>query len=127
MIMKKIVIIFLICAIETVASAQTKKNIETAKLLLKSFETAKYDKIIKDFDKTMKGALSEEKMKDIWSDLNTKCGVFQKYTEITTDKYDVYDIVYLLCIFKNTNLKMKVVFNTDHQIAGLFFVPEVQK
>jgi len=74
----------------------------------------------------MKDALPEEKLMLVWADLNSKCGTFQKYSEVTEDKIQNYDVCYVLCHFEKMNLEMKVVFNEKNQVAGLFFLPESQ-
>ncbi|NEW82330.1 MAG: DUF3887 domain-containing protein [Mariniphaga sp.] len=75
----------------------------------------------------MKNALSAEKLKLVWDDLNNKCGKFEKMGEITAGKIQTYDVTYTLCHFENMKLKMKLVFDKDNKIAGLFFVPENQQ
>jgi len=62
-----------------------------------------------------------------WDDLNNKCGKFQKMDEITVGKIQTYDVTYTLCHFENMKLKMKLVFDKENKIAGLFFVPENQQ
>jgi hypothetical protein len=106
---------------------QTDKKIELSKQLLTAFQKSDFDKVMTNFDATMKTALPKEKLKEIWTSLEKQCGAFVKSGEITTDKFQTYDIVYILCEFKNVKLNMKTVFDTKGQIAGLFFVPENQK
>ena len=96
-------------------------------MVITSFQKNDCSKIFESFDQTMKNALTVEKLKLVWDDLNNKCGKYQKYSAITVDKIQNYDVTYILCHFENMNLKMKTVFNDKNQIAGLFFVPENQK
>ncbi len=125
--MKKIFILALATLIVSNLFAQQEKRIETSKQLLSAFQKNSFEKIILKFDANMKTALPKEKMAEIWTSLEKQCGAFVKSDEITTDKYQSYDIVYILLEFKNTKLKMKTVFDTQGLIAGLFFVPENQK
>jgi len=106
--------------------SQETVNIEIAQTLINNFQKNDYSKIVESFDSTMKSALPSEKLKFVWDDLNGKCGKYQKFSEITTGKYLEYDIVYVLCHFQNVNLRMKAVFNSKNQVAGLFFIPENQ-
>jgi len=105
------------------AFSQESKNVTISKALLSSFQKNDYEKATAAFDETMKNALPAAKLKLIWEDLNTKCGAFQKYSEITEGKIQTYDVTYILCHFEKVNLNMKTVFNDKNQIAGLFFVP----
>jgi len=125
--MKKLIILIIVLVFGSSLNAQTDKKIEISKQLLTAFQKNDYDKVMTHFDQTMKTALPKEKLKDIWTTLEIQCGSYVKSGEITTDKYQTYDIVYILCEFKNVKLKMKTVFDTKGQIAGLFFVPENQK
>jgi len=103
--------------------SQVSSNTELSKKVIHYFQTGKMDSITFHFDEKMKEALSEEKLKAVWDDLIRQCGEYQKFSKITGEKQESYDIVYLLCHFRNVNLRMKVVYNKKNQISGLFFVP----
>lgn len=122
--MKKITIAVFLFSLSTMIFCQENKNIEISKLVINSFQKSDYSKIVESFDQTMKNALPAGKLKLVWEDLNIKCGKYQKFTTITVDKIQNYDVTYILCHFEKVNLKMKTVFNDKNQIAGLFFVPE---
>jgi hypothetical protein len=125
--MKKIFVTFLLCSLSALLFAQANKNVEISKQVINCFQKNEYSKIVELFDQTMKTALPAEKLKLVWDDLNSKCGKFQKMSDITVDKIQNYDITYILCHFEKVNLKMKTAFNEKHEIAGLFFIPENQK
>ncbi len=78
---------------------------------------------VKNFDSTMKKAVSPEKLQEIWKSLIAQVGPFKKQVGIRTEKVSQYDIVYVKCEFEKSPLDVKVVFNNAKQIAGLFFVP----
>jgi hypothetical protein len=109
-----------------VTFSQESKNVTISKALITSLQKTDFEKATTSFDETMKKALPVAQLKLIWEDLNSKCGKFQKYSEITEGKIQTYDVTYILCHFEKVNLKMKTVFNEKNQIAGLFFVPENQ-
>ena len=121
--MKRLILIILVCSFSTTIFSQENKNVEISKVVINCFQKNEYSKIVESFDQTMKSALPAEKLKLVWEDLNTKCGKFGKYSEITTGKIQNYDVTYILCHFANVNLKMKTVFNDKGEIAGLFFIP----
>jgi len=125
--MKRIFITLIFCALGTIMFAQENRNIEISKLVINSFQKNEFSKIIETFDQNMKAALPSEKLKLVWDDLNSKCGKFQKMGEITVGKIQTYDVTYTLCHFENMKLKIKLVFDKDNKIAGLFFVPENQQ
>lgn len=102
-------------------------NIEISKRVINSFQKKEYSKIIEPFDQTMKDALTIEKLKSVWEELNLTYGNYQNFSDESVDKIENFDVVYILCHFEKTNLKMKTVFNSKSEIAGLFFIPENQK
>ncbi len=122
--MKKLFIILMISGFYCYGNSQVISNTEIAKEVITGFEQGKMDIVARHFDENMLLALPEEKLKFVWNDLIKQCGDFQNYSKITTEKIEEYDVVYVLCHFKNLNLKMKVVFNKQNLISGLFFIPE---
>lgn len=125
--MKRILLALIFCTLSTILFAQENRNTEISKLVINSFQKNEFPKIVETFDQNMKTALPAEKLKLVWDDLNSKCGKFQKMGEITVGKIQTYDLTYTLCHFENMKLKMKLVFDKDNKIAGLFFVPENQQ
>jgi len=121
--MKKLFFILILISACSISFSQVSKNIENAKAVITGFSEGKMNVVASYFDETMKTALPEEKLKVVWKDLNSQCGDYQKFSKITTEKTDNYEIVYVLCQFKNMELRMKTVFNKQNQISGLFFVP----
>jgi uncharacterized protein len=125
--MKKIVLLVLVCSLNTALFSQENKRIEISKEVINSFQKNEFAKIVQLFDQTMKNVLPAEKLKSVWDDLNSKCGLFQKFSTITEGKIQNYEVTYILCHFANLNLQMKTVFDDKNQVAGLFFIPENQK
>jgi len=125
--MRRTLLMLIFCTLSTILFAQENRNTEISKLVINSFQNNEFSKIVDTFDQNMKNALPADKLKLVWDDLNSKCGKFQKMTEITVGKIQTYDITYTLCHFENMKLKMKLVFDKENKIAGLFFVPENQQ
>ncbi len=125
--MKRTLLMLIFCTLSIFLFAQESRNTEISKLVINSFQKNEFPKIVETFDQNMKTALPAEKLKLVWDDLNSKCGKFQKMGEITVGKIQTYDVTYTLCHFENMKLKMKLVFDKERKIAGLFFVPENQQ
>ena len=125
--MRRTLLTLIFCTLSTFLIAQENRNTEISKLVINSFQNNEFLKIVETFDQNMKNALPAEKLKLVWDDLNSKCGKFQKMGEITVGKIQTYDVTYTLCDFENMKLKMKLVFDKESKIAGLFFVPENQQ
>jgi uncharacterized protein len=75
------------------------------------------------FDARMKGALPEDKLRDVWQTLQTQAGPFKARRQIRVEQQRGYDVVFVTCQFERATLDAKVVFDAERRIAGLFFVP----
>src|SRR5215213_2751410 len=79
------------------------------------------------FDPTMKRVMPEAKLKDTWQQLEAQVGGFQRQegtrTEQVTQQGQHYDIVFVTTVFDKATLEARVVFDSQGQIAGLFFAP----
>jgi uncharacterized protein len=75
------------------------------------------------FDSTMKGALPEAKLRQVWQSLQQQAGPFKQRVRARTEKISSYDAVFVTCHFEKADLDAKVVFDANKRIAGLFFVP----
>ena len=74
------------------------------------------------FDTTMKAALPEPKLRDVWQSVQQQFGPFQKQLGTRLEEKDAYKIAFVTCQFERSALDTKVVFDSNHQVAGLFFV-----
>jgi hypothetical protein len=120
----KIFTMMLLCAC-TMGWAQAQNALyEKSKVVLTCFEKENFAGLEKYYDETMKKALPAEKTKEVWTQINQQTGPFIKGSTMSDTTYKDYRIVYTICIFKNARLKMKVVFDKNKKVAGLFFVPE---
>jgi len=84
-------------------------------------QDGKYTDAVKNYDSTMAEALPPEKLEEIWTTFMSQAGTFKRQDGIRTEKEGKYDIVYISCEFENINMALKIVFNSDRQIAGMFF------
>jgi hypothetical protein len=75
------------------------------------------------FDSTMKSALPEQKLGEAWQTLLQQAGPFQKRVGTRLEEQEGYRIVFVTCQFERAVLDMKVVFDSNRQVTGLFFVP----
>jgi len=75
------------------------------------------------FDETMKNALPADKLQELWESTVSQMGPFKKQLGARTEKQADFDIVLVTCEFEQGTLDVKVVYNTEKQVAGLFFTP----
>jgi fermentation-respiration switch protein FrsA (DUF1100 family) len=115
---------FLVCISGTLTAGEEKKLPEqTARAiaLVDALAKGDYAAAGKGFDKVMEKALPADKRKDLWEKLVKQVGAFQKRTGTRVEKADKYDVVYVTCQFEKMALDVRVVFNDDKQVTGLFF------
>jgi dienelactone hydrolase len=75
------------------------------------------------FDETMKSALPPDKLQGLWQSLNAQLGNFKKELGARIEKAAQYEIVYVTCEFEKSTVDLKLVFNQNGLITGLFIVP----
>jgi hypothetical protein len=78
---------------------------------------------VSQFDPTMKTALPEEKLREVWQTIQQQAGTFESRLRTRVETIAGYDVVFVTCHFGHADLDAKVVFDADKRIAGLFFVP----
>jgi uncharacterized protein len=122
--MKKnvILLILLLLTSSSVFSQVSNKNYMISKVFLNLLLEKKYEKAYSYFDNQMKSALTVKKLEESWIDLNKQVGKFKKNTGQSGEIYGNYQIVYQTCQFEKMVVDLKVVFNAESKISGLFFV-----
>ena len=94
-----------------------------AKELVEQLVREDFSGAAKNFDDTMKGVMLPEKLQQVWKAVLTQAGAFKKQTGARTERLQQFDIVFVTCEFEKVTVDVKVVFNGERQIAGLFFQP----
>jgi len=121
--MKKIVFITTIILCFSISSfaQENKKQIDITKKIIAHFNANHPDSIIAYFDKPMKEALPSKKLTEAWESVTKQCGKFVKSGKNDVEKSDKYIIVYNHCEFEKVKLFLKLIFNKDDKVSGLFF------
>ncbi|MHC4150159.1 MAG: DUF3887 domain-containing protein [Planctomycetota bacterium] len=82
-----------------------------------------YAAAVEKFDETMKNTLPPEGLQQLWQATLAQLGPLKEQIDLRTEEDGDYSITFATCRFQNGTMDIKVVYNTDMQIAGLFFVP----
>lgn len=82
-----------------------------------------FEKAWKNFDSVMTKAMPPEKLEEVWKSLIAQVGSFKKQVGVRTQTLPEYEIVFITCKFEKASIDVKVVFNMEKQIAGLWFAP----
>ncbi len=83
-----------------------------------------YADAVAKFDDTMKGVMPEAELEGAWQSLLGKVGRFQKVIGVSQKKEQGYDVVLVTCRFEKAELDIKVVYNNQRQVSGLWFLPK---
>ena len=82
-----------------------------------------YAAAVTKFDETMKGVMPEVKLAQAWLSLLQQVGPFDKIDSVSQKKEQGYDVVYVTCVFERASVNVKVVYNMNKEVSGLWFVP----
>jgi len=83
----------------------------------------KYAAAAEKFDAVMKVATDVEALARSWKMVVDQAGPFQAQRGVRAESIGEYEAVFVTCEFAKGKLDVKVVFNRDKKVAGLFFVP----
>lgn len=95
----------------------------TAIALVDALSKGDYSAAGKNFDAVMQKELPTAKRKDLWERLVKQVGAFRKRLGTRTEKAGKFDVVFVTCRFERIVLDVRVVFNGDKEVTGLFFIP----
>lgn len=91
--------------------------------LVELLANQQFSAVTEDFNETMKNALPPEKLEEAWKATIDQMGPFKRQIGLRTEKQADYDVVSVTCEFEKGALDVKISYNDEKQIAGLFFVP----
>lgn len=97
-----------------------------ANKLVNLLVAGKYAEVTESFDRTMQQSFPPEKLKAVWQNLITQAGAFKRQVSTRTEKSNPYDIVLVTCEFEKTKLDIRVTYDSNKKVAGLFIVPPDQ-
>lgn len=75
------------------------------------------------FDTIMKKELPASKLQEVWQTLEQQAGAFQSITETRTEEMGQAEIVIATARFEQALLDIRMTFNQDKRIIGLYFIP----
>ncbi|MEP6652887.1 MAG: alpha/beta fold hydrolase [Myxococcales bacterium] len=73
------------------------------------------------FDTTMKGALPPDKLAAAWASVTGTTGAFRNVRRAVVTESASFHVVVLTCRFEKADFDVKVAFDGEARIAGLFF------
>lgn len=119
--MSLVLSLVILFSIPSALLAAGNKNVKTARQVIELLNKGEYKSIISRFDSAMTKAAPEPRLKAIWNTLTGETGKLQKELGNTVSHYDSYEIVVVTCRFEKMDMDVKLVFDKNDRIAGLFF------
>jgi pimeloyl-ACP methyl ester carboxylesterase len=87
----------------------------------------KFDDAVKRFDATMTKALPVESLRVVWQSTVQQNGALKRMSQSKKVHVGDYDMVNTPCEFEKATLVVRVVFDKESKVAGLFFLPAAVK
>lgn len=75
------------------------------------------------FHATLKKNLPVEKIAEIWKEITSVNGAFEKVLSITTASDKGFNQIKMRCHFKEENLTLETTFTEDDKVIAIFFKP----
>jgi pimeloyl-ACP methyl ester carboxylesterase len=76
------------------------------------------------FDDAMTSAATPSSLEQIWKSLEAKGSRFQRIEAAHVTTKDKYQVVDLVCVFERAKLTLRVSFDEQNRLAGMFVVPD---
>jgi bla regulator protein BlaR1 len=123
------VVMILLSAI-VLTNAKDKSSVEDKKVNAGNFVdlliNEQFEEAVQNFDDKTKNALPPDRLAEVWKATTGQAGQFQKKLGTRAEKYLWTDIVYVTCRFEEGPIDVKVIYNRDSKISGLWFLPVPQ-
>ena len=122
--MGRTILVAMTCvAVLLAASCAKPSATQLAEGMVDSMAKGDFASATKDFDATMKAAMSAERLGQTWSQLTAQAGAFKSRTGSREAQEAGFQCVYVTCQFEKASLDIKVVIGGSGQVSGLWIVP----
>ncbi|OVE66729.1 hypothetical protein CCS79_17270 [Clostridium diolis] len=113
-------IMFTGCGASNLSSDFSKDKLKSsAEIVIDNLNNKKYDDIIKTGSADLKGKLTAEQLKEVWSNINDKLGNFDSISkEEFTGKGD-NAIVIIIAKYEKGNIQFTISYNKNMEMTGI--------
>ncbi len=105
------------------AQSVEQKTEQTARALVKALDSGDSSGIVATFDAAMRAALPPEKALALWKSVEERSGVFESIDGVTSRREHGHVMQYVQCRMAQSIVTLRVVFDADGAIGGLWLVP----
>jgi dienelactone hydrolase len=100
---------------------KAKEELETiAREFVFALAEGRYDEARKEFDRKMSQAAPASKLEELWAAVTSQAGNWQKVAGTRFAEEAGYRVVFVTGLFEKGSLEIKVVFNTQGKISGMW-------
>jgi hypothetical protein len=96
---------------------------QAAKKFVELLDNGEFAKATNAFDAEVLKAMPAEELKKTWETIVSKAGAFKRQLGARSGKSGEHELVDVQCEFAKAKIDVRVVFNKEGKIGGLFFVP----
>ncbi len=96
---------------------------DLASEFINSLVGQKYDRAYDFFNTEMRKAMSERQLRQTWERTLAQLGAYKGEVEKTIDEVEEYTAINVITDFENDRINIRVVFDQDKRVAGLWFHP----
>lgn len=83
--------------------------------------TGDYENIVSTFSLEMKTSLPKESLQTAWESTIAESGAFLDIETTKKESTEDYEIVTVFCQFKNNGVSVRIVYNDQFEVSGLYF------
>ncbi len=105
-----------------VVVADTAAIRRNATQITESFRQGDFDAVVVYLDDNMKKAVSANQLKTGWAQCAASLGAFEKFDwkNVKKGRKDKYEIMEIPCVFEKGKVTLRLIFNNDGTVGGLF-------
>ena len=96
---------------------------EYGRTLLADLVAGHYEEASRNFDAAMMSSLPPAKLEAFAKQLEAQVGKFQKVSEVRAAPEGIYKVVLLVADYERARIDVRVVFDGEGKVGGLFFKP----
>ena len=108
-------------------SLQVKTPAAVARKFVEALSVGAYENACAQFDGSVRGAISVQKLNEIWTALNAQSGAFKRIQSVWSESATPYTIEYVVTEFANAVLDLKIVLSDSATIVGFFILPHQEE
>ena len=86
-------------------------------------DKSEFAKAVKDFDRAMSEAMQPEQLQEVWESITAHVGALKKQIDAQIQSSPEFNFVFITCQFEKASLDIKIAFNNEGKISGLWFIP----